>query len=73
MDVVNDASSHVIEKASDEDVAGLQAFTVKSMDQNLPTGKDVQHYKLLTVHELPMDNRLHFLMLPYIVPKWIFW
>jgi len=61
MDIVYDASSHIIEKASDEDVAGLQAFTVKSMNQNLPTGKDIEHYKLLTVHELPMDNRLHFL------------
>ena len=61
MGIVNDATSHVIEKASDEDVAGLQAYTVRSMDQDLPTGKDIQHYKLLTVHELPMDNRLHFL------------
>ena len=31
------------------------------MDRDLPTGKDIQHYKLLTVHEFPMDNRLHFL------------
>ena len=61
MEIVNDASSPILEKASDEDVAGLQAYTVRSMDQNLPTGKDIQHYKLLTVHELPMDNRLHFL------------
>ena len=61
MDIVNDASSHIIEKASDEDVAGLRTFTVKSIDQNLPTGKDIEHYKLLTVHELPMDNHLHFL------------
>ena len=52
------ATSHVIEKASDEDV---QAYTVRSMDQDLPTGKDIQHYKLLTAHELPMDNCLHFL------------
>ena len=59
--IVDDTTSHVIEKASDEDVAGLQAYTVRSMDQPLPTGKDIQHYKLLTVHELPMDNRLHFL------------
>ena len=59
---MDDATSYVIEKASEEDVAGLQAYTVRSMDQNLPTGKDIQHYKLLTtVHELPMDNRLHFL------------
>ena len=54
-------TSHVIEKASDEDVAGLQAYTVRSMDPPLPTGKDIQHYKLLTVHEFPMDNCLHFL------------
>jgi len=39
----------------------LQAYTVRSMDQNLSTVKDIQHYKLLTVHELSMDNRLHFL------------
>ena len=59
--IVDGATSHVIEKASEEDVAGFQAYTVRSMDQNLPTGKDIQHYKLLTVHELLMDNRLHFL------------
>ena len=61
MGIVNDVTSSVIKKASDEDVAGLQAYTVRSMDQDLPTGKDIQHYKLLTAHELPMDNRLHFL------------
>jgi len=27
MDFINNASSHVIEKVSDEDEAGLQAFT----------------------------------------------
>ena len=28
MGIVNDATSHVTEKASDEDVAGLQAYIV---------------------------------------------
>jgi len=46
MDVVNDASSYVIEKALDEDAAGLQSFTIKSMDHNLPTGKNIQRYIL---------------------------
>ena len=59
--IVDDATSHVIEKVSEEDVAGPQVYTVQSMDQNLPTGKDIKHYKLLTVDELPMDNLLHFL------------
>ena len=61
MDIVNDASSHILEKASEEEVAGLQAYNVRSIDQNLPTGKDIEHYKMLTVHELPMDNSQHFL------------
>ena len=58
MDIVNDTSSYIIQKASDEDVTGLQAFAIRSMDQNLPTGKNIEHYKLLNVHELPMDNFL---------------
>ena len=60
VDIVDDASSRILEKASEE-VAELQAYTVRSMDQNLPTGKDIEHYKMLTVHELLMDNHLHFL------------
>ena len=30
------------------DVNGLQAYTIRKMDQYMPTGRDIEHYKLLS-------------------------
>ena len=42
-------------------VAGLQAYTIRKMDQYMPTGRDIDHYKLLSVHEQQLDNRQKYL------------
>ena len=61
IEVVSVADSPILEKASKEDVAGLQAYTIRKMDQYMPTGKDIDHYKLLSVKETPIDNRQKYL------------
>ena len=61
IEVVSSASDPILERASEDDVNGLQAYTIRKMDQYMPTGRDIEHYKLLSVHEQPLDNRQKFL------------
>ena len=56
LEVVSNTTSSVLERASANDVHGLQAYTIRKMDQYMPTGKDIDHYKLLSVSEKPLDN-----------------
>ena len=51
IEVVSSASNPILERASLDDVHGLQAYTIRKMDQYMPTGRDIEHYKLLNVHE----------------------
>ena len=53
--VVSGTSSSVLERASKDDVHGLQAYTIRKMDQYMPTGKDIDHYKLLSASERPSE------------------
>ena len=46
----------MLERASIDDVNGLQAYTIRKMDQYMLTSRDIKHYKLLSVHEQPLDN-----------------
>ena len=55
VEVLSTASSPILER-SEDDVRGLQAYTIRKMDQYMPTGRDIDHYKLLSVHEQPLDN-----------------
>ena len=61
LEVVSGTTSTVLERASEDDVHGLQAYTIRKMDQYMPTGKDIDHYKLLSVSEKPLDNRQKYL------------
>ena len=61
IEAVSGTTSSVLERASEDDVRGLQAYTIRKMDQYMPTGKDIDHYKLLSVSEKPLDNRQEFL------------
>ena len=63
-----------------DDINGLQAYTIRKMDQYMPTSRDIEHYKLLSVHEQPLDNRQKHLyvlclptLFPNIVPDWAVW
>ena len=44
IEAVSDTTSSVLERASEDDVRGLQAYTIQKMDQYMPTGKDIDHY-----------------------------
>ena len=61
IEVVSGTTSSLIEKATDADIAGLESYTIRRMDEKLPVGSDIDHYKLLKVHEPALDNRLKFL------------
>ena len=65
IEAVSDTTSSVLERASEDDVHGLQAYTIQKMDQYMPIGKDIDHYKLLSVSEKPLDNRQKFLDVLY--------
>ena len=51
------ATSRMLVKASESDVSGFQAFTVRNLDNKLSTDTDIEQYKLLNVREDPISNR----------------
>ena len=72
VEVVSTASSPILERASEDDVRGLQAYTIRKMDQYMPTARDIDHYKLLSVHEQPLDNHQKYLDV-LCFPNWEVW
>ena len=57
IEVVSKASSTMLEKATDDDVAGFQYYTIRNLDNKLSTQSDIEQYKLLSIKEDPLDNR----------------
>ena len=51
----------MLEKASDNDISGLQCYTIRNLNNKLNTDSDIEEYKLLHVEEEPLDNRQKFL------------
>ena len=60
-EVVNSTSSTMLEKASKSDVAGLQCYTVRNMNDKLSTVEDIEQYKLNRVQEEALDCRQKYL------------
>ena len=61
IEVVRNASSTMLEKASVDDIQGFQAFTIRNLDNKLSTDSDTEQYKLLNVKEDPIDNCQQYL------------
>ena len=63
IEVANSAISEMIEKVQNksEYIAGLQAYTVRSMDKYVPTGTDIDQYKMVHVAEYPLKSTQHHL------------
>ena len=61
IEVTNSATSTMLEKATDDDIAGFQAFTIRNLDNKLSTQSDAEQYKVLGVKEDPIDNRQQYL------------
>ena len=71
IEITNSATSTMLDKADDGDIAGFQAFTVRNLDNKLSTESDIDQYKLLNVREDHIDNRqqhLDVMCFPVLFP-----
>eukprot|EP00731_Ephydatia_muelleri_P005830 Em0003g78a len=72
VEVVDQASSIMLEKASTDDVAALQAYTIRSLDQQGSTKLDVEQYKMQNVKDSPIESRqrhLDVMCFPTLFPS----
>ena len=71
VEVINNTSSTMLEKATKEDIVGFQAYTIRNLDNKLSTESDIDQYKVKYVQEDPLDNRqkyLHVMCFPVLFP-----
>ena len=61
IEVTKDTTSTMPEKATEDDIAGFQAFTIRNLDNKLLTAFDTEQYKVLAVTEDLVDNRQQYL------------
>ena len=61
IEVSNGSITSVLEKATKDDLAEFQAFTIRNLDNKLSTKSDIEQYKLLSVTEDPIDNTQQYL------------
>ena len=69
--VVSNTTCKMLEKANDQDLEGLSAYTIRNLDSKIVTGSDISQYKLMNVKEAPIDNRqehLDLLCFPTLFP-----
>ena len=72
IEVISSTTSTLIKKATKADIAELEAYTICRMDESLPLGSDLEHYKMLKIEEPAIDNRLKYLDImcfPYLFPS----
>ena len=62
VEVINNTSSTMLEKATKEDIDGFQAYTIRNLDNKLSTESDIDQYKVKNVQEDPLDNRQKYLV-----------
>ena len=71
IEVTNGTSSTMLEKATDDDIAGFQAFTIRNLDNKLSTASNTEQYEVLSVTKDPRDNRqqhLDVICFPVLFP-----
>ena len=61
IEVTNSATSIMLEKATSEEVAGFQAYTIRNLDNKLSIQSHIEQYKVLNIKEDPLHNWLHYL------------
>ena len=72
VEVVDKASSRMLEKASVDDIAALQSYTIRSLDQQGSALMDVEQYKMLNVKDDPIQSRqrhLDVMCFPTLFPS----
>ena len=75
VEVANSATSTMLAKADEADIAGFQAYTVRNLDNCFQPDSDIDQYKMLSVKEYPIDNRqnhLDLLCFPTLFPTGAF-
>ena len=65
IEITNSATSRMLAKASESDVSGFQAFTVRNLDNKLSTDSDIEQNKLLNVREDPINKTQQHLDVMY--------
>ena len=61
IEVSNNATTAVLEKASETDIAAFQQYTIRNQDTKLVCGSDLEQHKMLSVTEEPLDDRMKHL------------
>ena len=61
IEVTNNTSSTMVEKASASDIAAFQANTIRSLDNKLSSESDIEQYKLLSTKEDALNNHEDYL------------
>ena len=72
VETVDSTTSTMIVKASKEDVASYNSYTIRCMNEVQSTSSDIEQYKLMDVKDAPLDNRLKFLdvmCFPHLFPS----
>ena len=61
--MVNSATCTIVEKIQDkkEYVAGLQAYTVRGINQSIPTTSDIDQYRMVSVDEFPIKGTQEYI------------
>ena len=49
IEVAGDTTSTMLEKATDDDIAGFQAYTIRNLDNRLCSKSDIEQYKVMNV------------------------
>ena len=61
IEVASDTSSTMLEKATDDDITGFQAYTIRNLDNRLSIKPDIEQYKLVSVRGNALENMQHHL------------
>ena len=75
IEVVSNTTCEMLEKATEADVQGLEAFTIRKLDTKIVKDSDISQYKLLNVREQAIDDRqshLELMCFPNLFPTGIF-
>ena len=72
LEVANNTTSKMLDKATKQDIDSFQAFTIRDLDSKLSSEPDIEQYKLLGVKEDPLDSRqqhLDVMCFPVLFPN----
>ena len=70
-EVTSNTTSTMLVKATKEDIAEFQCYTIRNMDNKMSTGSDIDQYKIENVQESPISNKqlhLDVMCFPVLFP-----